>query len=170
MTPVTGVRFSVQVAVASAKLAVIAGICGAGLSYAGEKRSDAGEHVYVPTIQEEKKLPDGATVLELTAKGVLTTDDKAGPFNNNQTRCAGTIVISPDGKTVVARGYCSDVAPTGDYWWSPWRNLPAEKGFQFIGGTGRFAGITGGGNFTPQATAVGSGPGIDRLTWQSETK
>jgi len=86
-------------------------------------------------------------------KGVMLDDSGEGPFHNMSSNCAGvTLWDRGVGKAI---GYCIALAPDGDktlFEVTEEGNKPGpglKKGkYKYIGGTGKFAGIQGGGEYT----------------------
>jgi hypothetical protein len=70
-------------------------------------------------------------------------------------------LISADGSTD-GHGYCDAVDADGDRWWIWWNNTPESNRWGFIGGTGKYEGIKGGGTTTPLAQMA---DGRAAITW-----
>lgn len=71
----------------------------------------------------------------------------ADSFDNNANHCVGTIKIS-DGIRE-GNGYCTNVDPDGDITVSAWAQKGDVRTWSFVHGTGKWQGITGGGQFEP---------------------
>jgi hypothetical protein len=107
-----------------------------------------------------KAMPvgDDIVVLAFDEYGYITSDDNAGPFNNVSCRCVGTAqVMNGSGK---AKGQCVVMDPTGDQYAISWEFTEFTPGKRivgkaaFIGGTGKFKGITGGGPWESSVNEV----------------
>jgi hypothetical protein len=86
-------------------------------------------------------------------KGVMLSDDGKSPFNNMSSNCSGVTLW--DKGVSKALGYCIGLAPDGDkvlFEVAEEGNKPGpglKKGkYRYINGTGKFAGIQGGGEYT----------------------
>ena len=93
---------------------------------------------------DETKLPDGSTMVRVYQKGVIVDKDPASPLNLNAQDCYGMVIVAADGKSAPGAGGCDAVDKDGDRWWMWW----VEKDGNHWGvtyGTGKFAGMTGGG-------------------------
>tara|TARA_Y100000588_G_scaffold380466_1_gene464387 strand:- start:166 stop:639 length:474 start_codon:yes stop_codon:yes gene_type:complete len=87
-------------------------------------------------------LPDGRQLIRTSNSGINLADG-GGPFHLNTQDCRGTIVMVDGG--VRNYGYCDSVDADGDVWWLSYTNDLDSGTFQILGGTGKFAGIEGGG-------------------------
>ena len=108
---------------------------------------DTGTSTNVNTSSEETKLPDGSTMFRFHSKGILVDNSPTSPLNLNTQDCDGVVIIAPDGKSAPGAGSCDSVDKDGDRWWMWW----VEKDGNHWGvnnGTGKFAGMTGGGTTT----------------------
>ena len=86
-------------------------------------------------------------------KGVSLSDDPKSPFHNMSQNCAGLQLWNKGIGTTF--GYCIGLAPDGDktLFEVKQENLKPGPGlkkgtYKYIGGTGKFAGIEGGGEYT----------------------
>ena len=70
-------------------------------------------------------------------------------------------MIAADGSTN-GHGYCDAVDADGDRWWIWWNNTPESNKWGFIGGTGKYEGITGGGTTESLAQMA---DGRAAITW-----
>lgn len=105
----------------------------------------SGSLIYVPVASETSKLPDGRIVQRSHIKGIVRADDTNVSFHLASEDCSGTTVIAADGNTAVGNGYCDAVDKDGDVWWLSWHSGPDGDTWAFIGGTGKYEGIKGGG-------------------------
>ena len=86
-------------------------------------------------------------------KGVNLSASGEGPFHNMSTNCAGVNLWDKGVGTVI--GYCISLAPDGDKTLYQIKEENRKPGpgvktgkWKYINGTGKFAGIEGGGEYT----------------------
>ena len=107
-----------------------------------------GTGAYIPIEQTERSMTDGRTMVFARFGGYVTTDDPASPFHMGSQDCAATSLVSADGVLVYSSGHCASEDPEGDvYWYSFW-NDGEDAGYSLTDGTGKFAGLSGGGTTT----------------------
>ena len=116
----------------------------------------SGTAVYVPVSVETVELPDGRTLARVRSVGYVMSDDSANPFRDSGQTCTGTNVGD------VASGYCDAIDSDGDLYWIAWNNGPVNGSWHLIGGTGKFAGMSGGGTSTAHPA---SAEGQYRIDW-----
>ena len=79
--------------------------------------------------------------------GVYTEPDTSNPLNDSAWQCPGFNDVG-----TAAGGYCVISDAAGDALYAKWQNdggVPVSKGtYVYTGGTGKFAGATGGGDFS----------------------
>jgi hypothetical protein len=98
-------------------------------------------------------LEENTFVMSWEQKGVNLDESGGGPFHNSSGNCAGiSIYVSGVGSI---KGYCVFIAPDGDKYLAEVteENSSLEPGlkkgrYKYIGGTGKFAGIEGEGEYT----------------------
>ena len=98
-------------------------------------------------------LEENTFILSWEQKGVNLDESGGGPFHNSSGNCAGiSIYVSGVGSI---KGYCVFIAPDGDKYLAEVteENSSLEPGlkkgrYKYIGGTGKFAGIEGEGEYT----------------------
>lgn len=122
-----------------------------------QERSDSGSFSFVTTSSDEMDLGNGQTLMRLVQSGMVFADDPASPLNQSATTCSGSSITKADGSAVVA-GHCDAVDADGDVW-TLWYSANQDGGtWGYMGGTGKFEGIEGGGTFsTGSAWADGRG-------------
>jgi hypothetical protein len=83
----------------------------------------------------------------------MLSDDPKSPFHNMSSNCAGVSLWNKGVGTTI--GYCIGLAPNGDKTLFEVRQENMKPGpglkkgtYKYVGGTGRFAGIEGGGQYT----------------------
>jgi len=127
---------------------------------AGEERG-GGTVTYAPAAVDTVQTADGGMVQRSHIMGIVLADDPSNSIHLASQDCFGTTVIAADG-TAIANGYCDAVNAKGDRWWIWWHNGPEGNTWGFMGGTGKFGGIKGGGTTTPLAQMA---DGRVAITW-----
>jgi hypothetical protein len=123
--------------------------------------TEAGRATYVPVSSKPTKLPDGRTVLSNHNKGVLIADDKNSVFHHTQQDCFATVVVAKDGKSGEAMGQCSNIDKNGNVTVISFKGDFNGGTWQFIGGTGDMAKISGGGTYK----AIAQMPNGNTVSW-----
>ena len=103
-------------------------------------------------------------VFGLDQRGIILAEDAAKTFDNATQRCVGAIAVIRG--TSSGGGFCRSVDPTtGDTTISEWTSAakPGSGTFKYLSGTGKWSGITGGGDYH---TAAVTRP-IDDGTYQN---
>jgi hypothetical protein len=98
-------------------------------------------------------LEEGTYFVTWEQKGVGLSDSGEGPLHNMSSNCSGINLYVKGVGSVM--GYCVETAPNGDKILlqviqenrKPGPGLQKGK-YKYIGGTGKFAGIEGGGEYT----------------------
>ncbi len=127
---------------------------------AGEEKG-GGTVTYAPAEVSNTQLPDGGMMQRSHIMGIVLADDASNSIHLASQDCFGTTVIAADG-SANGHGYCDAVDADGDRWWIWWNNTPEGNKWGFIGGTGKYEGITGGG--TTEALAQ-MADGRTAITW-----
>ena len=128
---------------------------------AGEETA-SGTVTYAPASMETVQTPDGGMMQRSHIMGIVLCDDPSALIHLASQDCFGTTVVSPDG-TAVANGYCDAVDADGDRWWIWWHNGPKGNKWGFMGGTGKYEGIKGGGTTTSMAQMA---DGRSAINWE----
>lgn len=140
-----------------AKLATV-GVVLAGLSLvapalsAQEVKAASGSNMFVPKIEQTFALADGSTANRMTFTGFMTADDPSNPLRLASMTCTGTAIVSKDAKPIRSAGTCDSVDGDGDvafYWW---RADGTAGRWGFMGGTGKWTNVDGGGTYEPSMT------------------
>ena len=120
---------------------------GAHATLRADEGRGQGQDLLVTVSSESFQLSDGRTVQRTENTGFVQGDH---PFVGNHT-CFGTSVIAADG-AVSATGYCDAYDADEDvyFWW--WRGDAQGGTWGFLGGTGKFEGIEGGGTWKAGTT------------------
>jgi hypothetical protein len=115
-------------------------------------------------------LEEGTFYMTWKQKGVGLSDSGESPFHNMSQNCAGISLYVKGVGSVI--GYCIGIAPNGDkilFQVTQENRKPGpgpHKGkYKYIGGTGKFAGIEGGGEYTSYSVQP-----AEKGTYQSVTK
>ena len=111
----------------------------------------SGDNMFVPEVVETFTLTDGTTVNRMSFKGFITADDPSNPLRRASMTCTGSAVVAKDGKPVRSAGTCDTVDADGDvafYWW---RADGTAGRWGFMGGTGKWITVEGGGTYEPTA-------------------
>ncbi len=119
-------------------------------SYAQE-RSHSGDFAFMITASEEMPLGDGHVLTRVVQSGMVFADDPASPIDRTATTCTGSTVMDATGRATVVSGHCDGVDADGDVW-TAWYGGDEDGGdWGYMGGTGKFEGIEGGGTFSAES-------------------
>lgn len=94
-----------------------------------------------------------ASIYELA--GVTRNDAGEAPFNDMGTRCIGMREVN--GNDVISRGSCTDTDRDGDQVFSTYEANAKGGRHVFVGGTGKYQGITGSADYTYRPVKVPEG-------------
>ncbi len=120
-----------------------------------------------------KALPigDQIVILVIDESGMVAADSADSPLNNNSLRCVGT------GRFLKSIGHfagqCMFVDPAGDQFIIDWNSVDFKLGeaprgpVTFLGGTGKFKGITGTGEWEANGSEIRS---VTEGTYQGWSK
>ncbi len=135
-----------------------------GLAHA-EERAGGGSVTYTVIRGHEAALANGGKLVHALNAGVIIADDASVPFHMASQNCMNAAVLNADGSAAGASGHCTAMDGDGDTWSLWWRGEGEGEGsaWQIIGGTGKFAGMTGGGTTTTLHQAA---DGRTVITWQ----
>ena len=133
------------------RLFVTAGLVilvGAGtLALAQAKKEKAsGRGMYSSTDVDKMTLLDGTTLLNTHDKGFLVGNEPSNPMDGNCHDCFATWILAADGSVIQRKGHCVGIDRAGDTW-TIWFGEGKPGTWGFIGGTGKFKGMVGGGTF-----------------------
>lgn len=108
----------------------------------------AGEHVsgtvtYISSHAHPVALAGGGRLLQVRSRGVLLDADPASPVNLSAQDCESTVVLGADKQPVMDSGSCVTVDKDGDTWTLWFLNRGDDRTWQVIGGTGKYAKMTG---------------------------
>ncbi len=142
----------IRISVASV---VVALYCPASLAAEFPKEGTA-EYTtsYVNMSATPMKMGDRAVSIYESA-GITRNDAGEAAFNDMGTRCIGMREMT--GSEVVNRGSCIDTDKDGDQVFSTYEANAKTGRHIFVGGTGKYQGITGSADYTFQAMKVPEG-------------
>lgn len=144
-----------------------AAICGMILgtfsapAWSGEE-SGGGTATYAPAAIETMQLADGGMIQRSHIKGIVLSNNTSNAMHLVAQDCFGTTLVSAAGEAT-GNGYCDAVDGDGDRYWLWWHNSPKANKWGFMGGTGKFEGVKGGGTTTQLAQMA---DGRSAITWE----
>jgi hypothetical protein len=116
-----------------------------------QERSHSGDFAFMTTASEEMPLSDGQVLMRVVQSGMVFADDPASPIDRTATTCTGSTVMDATGRATVVSGHCDGVDADGDVW-TIWYGGDEDGGdWGYMGGTGKFEGIKGGGTFSAES-------------------
>ena len=127
--------------------------------------SGSGTVTFVGNHIGSRGIANGNSLGQDHLRGVMIADDAANPLNLAAQDCIGSSIVAKDGVPGEDAGYCDGIDKDGDVFFMWYRNKDADNRWGFLGGTGKFEGITGGGTTTYVA-----GEPADRLVVKWEGK
>lgn len=123
---------------------------------------------YVNISSTPMKLGDRTAAIYESA-GITRNDAGEASFNDMGTRCIG--MREANGNDVVNRGSCIDTDKDGDQVFSTYEANAKGGRHVFVGGTGKYQGITGSADYTFQSVKVPEGARpmtivLHKATWK----
>ncbi len=116
-----------------------------------QERSDSGDFAFMTTSSEEMPLTDGHVLMRVVQSGMVFADDSSSPLNRSATTCSASMVLDASTEAIVVSGHCDAVDADGDVW-TIWYAGDQQGGdWGYMGGTGKFEGIKGGGTFSAES-------------------
>lgn len=106
---------------------------------------DAYTTTYIAVATTAMKLGDRA-LSTIDLNGITTNDNGGAMFNNMGTRCLG--MRDATGSEVRSRGTCVDTDSDGDQIFSDYEADAKGGVHTFVGGTGKYKGLTGTATYT----------------------
>ena len=121
----------------------------AGAASAGERLEQSGREAFSTDVWEMLELGEGHAVALWRGHGIAYSDSPESPLHLATIDCAGAFEFMPDG-TQRDRGHCTYTTRDGDKLFDRWWRSPDMEAarYEWIGGTGRWAGATGGGTYS----------------------
>jgi hypothetical protein len=141
----------------SMKLALVLtiGACSAAIAADFPKEGTASYTTnYVNVSATPIKMGDRTASIYESA-GITRNDAGEAAFNDMGTRCIG--MREANGNDVVNRGSCIDTDKDGDQVFSTYEANAKSGRHVFVGGTGKYQGITGSADYTFQPVKVPEG-------------
>ena len=118
---------------------------------AGDPITASGRNTTVPISSVPTKLPNGTTALTNHTSGVVIVEKTTenNPSLLAQQDCFSTVVVAEDGKSGKVMGHCTAINPKGDVWTLSFNGDFTGGTWEYIDGTGPYAGVKGGGTYKP---------------------
>ncbi|MEM7120092.1 MAG: hypothetical protein AAF563_02370 [Pseudomonadota bacterium] len=104
----------------------------------------SGSATYIQRWGETITLENGGRLERLHLQAIIH-DDNNSPIDMNAQDCTGTAVYDADGAFVMNTGHCHATDLDGDTWSMWYHHTPDGNTWGIMGGTGKFAGLSGGG-------------------------
>jgi hypothetical protein len=111
----------------------------------GAEGSGGGTITYVGFHIGDRDVAGGSVLGQDHLRGVVLADDPAVPFHMSAQDCIGATVVGAGGAEGEGAGYCDGIDRDGDVYFLWWRNQADGRTWGFMGGTGKFEALTGGG-------------------------
>ena len=138
-------------------------LAGLGAAAAAEEHAVSGTVTYLITPLSTAPAANGGKFMQNQLKGVILSNDSSSALHLGAHDCSGTSLYDAKDMLVQGAGSCSAVDADGDIWWSWYHNTSTERRWTVIGGTGKYAGMTGKGT----VTVLGASPdGRLVISWQ----
>lgn len=135
------------------------------LPAAAAEVAGSGTVTYIFRHLGDRPIAGGNALGQDHLKAIILADDPANPLNMTEHDCLGGSIIGPNGDTGNGAGYCDGIDKDGDVYFIWYRNDGADRRWGFLGGTGKFAGVDGGGT----TEVVGGTPdGRVVVKWQGK--
>lgn len=145
--------------------AALIGLVWTSSAQAKEEKGE-GKVAYVILSSTEFQMPDGRTARRIHQRGTILAEDPASSIHKSSQDCFGTMIMSADGPPAPGYGYCDGVDTDGDLWTIWWKNESGGgSNWGFLGGTGKFKGVEGGGT---TKTELQSPDGRMLISWQGK--
>lgn len=119
-------------------------------AYAQMTYEATGGNAFVPSWTESVALPDGNTLVRTVSHGFTWANDEDVVGGNGSMSCYASLTMNPDGMPVAGSGTCDVLDLEGDTWRLWWDGAVGGNWGMTVG-TGKYAGITGGGTWKQQA-------------------
>ena len=143
-----------------------AAIAAASVSAVAADGKGGGTATYVMTHIGDRPVAGGNMLGQDHLKGVMLADGGTGPFHLAVHDCLSSMVAGPDGAPQQINGVCDAIDKDGDVFWMWFHNQGETHVWTFMGGTGKFDGITGGGT----TKELASKPDRLVISWEGSWK
>lgn len=132
----------------SATVAAALLLAAAGTANAGEGIESSGYEAFRTNVWDVLELDEGHSLAWWRGEGVYFDDDPSAVDHMSTGECAGTYEFMPD-ESYTVTGFCTYTDRDGDkHFVKWWEGSDMEEGrYEYIGGTGKYAGATGGGTY-----------------------
>ena len=114
----------------------------------------SGSITFVSDAPQVTGLPGGRKVMVIPSHGVVVLTDATSPINLSSVDCSGAYVLDPQGNLTFESGSCDMIDRDGDTWSLWYSNRGKDRTWTVIGGTGKYARLTGGGTDVQHDTIV----------------
>jgi len=129
--------------------------------------SDGGTITYTIKHIDDQKLANDYMLSRDQYKGLMIAKDPATPFDNAAHNCLGSLVVNPGrGPPLQINGVCDGVDKDGDVFWMWFHDEGNTHTWSFMGGTGKFDGLTGEGT----TSQISAGPNQLVIGWEGSWK
>lgn len=130
-----------------------------------EEITGSGTVTYLTKVISKSKLADGNSLNNMFMKGMVIASDENVPVHLSRQDCTGATIVAPTGEQLEGAGSCNGLDRDGDIWWIWWRNTSESRLWGFLGGTGKYQGVEGGGTTEVLSAAP---DGRVAVTWQGK--
>lgn len=110
--------------------------------------SGHGTITYVNQRIGDRPIADGGLLAQNHLRGVVLGEGAGNIFHMTEQDCIGATIVAPDVPGGDSAGYCDGIDGDGDVYFVWWRSERGARTWGILGGTGKFAGLTGGGTTT----------------------
>lgn len=111
--------------------------------------------VYVTQSANRTPMPDDGMMVSFHNAGVIVADDTSTPFHLATHDCTGTSLFGAGGALQASGSTCMARDADGDAWWLSFTDHGDHNEWRITNGTGKYAGMEGGGT----TEVVGAAPG-----------
>jgi hypothetical protein len=129
--------------------------------------TDSYTTTYVAVSRDQMKAGD-RMITAFESVGITRNDNGGAMFNDMGARCLGTSEVV--GKDAVSRGTCVETDDDGDEIYSTYQSKGLSGTHTFVGGTGKYAGLSGTADYTVQPVKSPDGRGMaivrHKAAWQ----
>ena len=122
-------------------------VCIGGVAASAAEMSGSGQNMFVPKILESFQLPNDVMANRTLLKGFMTSDDPASPLALTSMTCSGVTIVDEEGARLSGGGTCDSVDTDGDVAFLWWKSKGTAGNWGFLGGTGKWEGVEGGGTY-----------------------
>ncbi len=139
-------RLSIQILRAS----FLAAVLFAGSIAVSAQTAISGRNAFYPQWSETTDLPNGHKLIRTHGSG-FGLGSEGSPFALTNLNCRGTIHASAEGVPQSMTGHCDAIDAEGDTWAAWYAGDGTTGKWGFMGGSGKFDGVEGGGTYKMEA-------------------